>query len=58
MMMIMIKQSHTNESLSIIVDLYEVNYQIFLVTCLKLIIKTAKHPQREKILNQNVDLLG
>ena len=26
--------------------------------CLKLIIKIAKHAQREKILNQNVNLLG
>ena len=34
------------------------NYQILLITCLKLIIKIAKHAWKEKILNQNVNLLG
>ena len=52
--MIMIKQSHTNESLLILVDLCEVNYQTLLITCLKLIIKIVKHAWREKISNQNV----
>ena len=35
-----------------------VDYQILLITCLKLIIKIAKYAEREKMLNQNVNLLG
>ena len=42
----------------ILVDSCEVNYQTLLITCLKLIMKIAKHAWREKISNQNVNLLG
>ena len=42
----------------ILVDSCEVNYQTLLITCLKLIMKIAKHARREKISNQNVSLLG
>ena len=41
----------------ILVDSCEVNYQTLLITCLKLIMKIAKHAWREKISNQNVNLL-
>ena len=41
--MIIIKQLHTKQSLLILVDSCQVNYQILLITCLKLIIKIAKH---------------
>ena len=57
MIMILVKQSHAKQSLLIVVDLCQVNYQILLITCLKLIIKIARHAWKEKILNQNVNLL-
>ena len=41
-----------------LVDSREVNYQTLLITCLKLIMKIAKHAWREKTSNQNVSLLG
>ena len=56
--MIMIKQLHTKKSLLIVVYSCQVDYQILQITCLKLIIKIAKYAEREKMLNQNVNLLG
>ena len=56
--MMMVKQLHTKLSLLILADLCEVNYQILLITYLKLTVKTVKHAWREKISNQNVILLG
>ena len=53
----MIKQSHTNQNLLILIDSCEVNYQTSLITSLKLIIKIAKYAWRVKISNQNVILL-
>ena len=41
----------------ILVDLCQVNYQILLIICLKLIIQIAKHVWEEKMSNQNVSLL-
>ena len=38
----MIKQLHTKKSLLILVDSCQVDYQILLIICLKLIIKIAK----------------
>ena len=48
----------TYKSLLIVLDSCKVDYQILLITCLKLIRKIAKHAWKEKILNQNVNLLG
>ena len=56
--MMMVKQLHTKQSLLILADSCKVNYQILLITCLKLIIKIAKNAWKEKKLDQNVNLLG
>ena len=58
--MIVVKQSHTKQSLLIVdidIDSCQVNYQILLITCLKLIIKIARYTWKEKILNQHANLL-
>ena len=61
------KKEHDNDSSETItykikfidsLDSCQVNYEILLITCLKLIIRIARHAQREKILNQNGNLLG
>ena len=54
----MIKQLHTNLSLLIVLDLCQLHYQILLITYLKLTKMNVKHAWKEKILNQNVSLLG
>ena len=46
-----------SKSLLMLADSCQVNYQTLLITCLKLIIKISKHAWREKISNQNVNLL-
>ena len=50
------KTINTNQGLLIAIDLCQPHYQILLITCQKLIIKTAKHAWRKKILNQDVIL--
>ena len=49
---------YTKYSLFIHVDSCQVNYQVFLITCLKLTIRIAKHAWREKRSSQNMILLG
>ena len=46
-----------SKSLLMLADSCQVNYQTLLITCLKLIIKIAKHAWKKKS-NQNVILLG
>ena len=50
MIMIMIKRSHINKSLLIATDLCQLQYQIFLITCLEFVIKNVKNVWKEKTL--------
>ena len=56
---IMVKQLHTNYGLLIVLDLCRLHYQIFLITCLELLlVKNAQNVRKEKKLTQNAFLLG
>ena len=50
-----VKQLHT--SLSIVLDLCQIRYQILLITYLKLTKKNGNHALMEKLINKNVILL-
>ena len=50
--MIMIKQLHTKKSLLILVYSCQADYQILLITCLKLIIKIAKYAERKNVKSE------
>ena len=55
----MVKQLHTNYGLLIVLDLCRLHYQIFLITCLELLlVKNAQNVRKEKKLTQNAFLLG
>ena len=41
----------------IVLDLFQLHYQVLLITYLKLTKKNVKHAWKEKVLNQNVILL-